>query len=86
MNGRQQPVTVTHSLTIHSNSRWEASTFGHQLNRSIRQPLSSIPMYVDPASLQQLLEILHKSSMCVGHPDEKFVGIMCPEERLESRV
>jgi len=75
-NDRQQPVTVTHSLTIHSDGRWEASAFGHQLNRSTCQPLSTIPMYVDHASLQQLLEILDKSSVCAGHPEEKFVGMM----------
>ena len=75
-NDRQQPVTVTHSLTIHSDGRWEASAFGHQLNRSTCQPLSTIPMYVDQSSLQQLLEILDKSSVCAGHPEEKFVGMM----------
>jgi len=31
-------------------------------------------MYIDHASLQQLLEILDKSSVCAG--EEKFVGMM----------
>jgi len=33
-------------------------------------------MYIDHASLQQLLEILDKSSVCAGYPEEKFVGMM----------
>ena len=75
-NDNDQPVRVTHCLTVHSDGKWEATAFGHKLNHSTCQPLSRIPECVDPAGLQELLETLHKSTLCAGHPDQIFADMM----------
>lgn len=66
-------MIVTHSATVCDDLSWKAFVHGYQLDISRCQPISSIPTVLSPHHLQLLLNILDRSTVCPGHPDERFV-------------
>ena len=67
---------VSHYLVVKADRTWEAIVDGHRLNPSRCQPLHGLPPTVSAESLQRLVDILDKATLCAGHPDDKFVRMM----------
>ena len=72
----QQPLLVSHCITIASDLTWEAFAYGYKLDPCQCQPLHGITPHLNNASLQHLLHVLDTSTICAGHPDEKYVSML----------
>ena len=72
----QQPLLVSHCITVAADLTWEAFAHGHKLDPCQCQPLHGIIPHIDSASLQHLIHVLDTSTICAGHPDEKYVSML----------
>ena len=72
----QQPLLVSHCITIAADLTWEAFAYGHKLDPCQCQPLHGITPHLNSASLQHLIHVLDTSTICAGHPDEKYVSML----------
>ena len=72
----QNPNGFTRSLTIKKDCSWEVACGGERLEHSRCKLLQSIPSIIGCAAVNQLLQILHTSSVCAGHPDSEFVQLV----------
>ena len=70
-----EPMKVTHSLTVNEDLTWIAFVFGQRV-KPINTPLSNTPEHLKVDSLHKLLELLLKSNVCPGNPDERFVRML----------
>ena len=67
------PEQVTHCITVTANMSWTVHVHGSQLKPSPHSPLSSIPEKLSPSILANLVDVLERSCLCPGHPDENFL-------------
>ena len=70
-----QPVVVTHTLYVQEDMRWSVFIHDSKIHDISNTPLESIPLILDPQSLQKLISVLDTARVCPGNPDEQFITL-----------
>ena len=73
-----EPTKIAKSILIRHNLTWSLFIHGKPVTNS--PVLTSIPEVLKPDSFTELLDIVHKSSVCNRNADEKYVK-MCQEKK-----
>lgn len=74
------PLTISHSLIIHSDMKWTLHVHGKQVLRSTCSALSFFGESLDMRAINELIQTLNTCSVCSGNPGSQFVKL-CKESK-----
>lgn len=71
----RQTLVITFCIIIRNDLSWSLSVHGHQINleQQVYGFLSNIPAVFNEESLQELLLLLDRCSVCPGNPDDQYI-------------
>ena len=69
----KQPLVITHCVTVNSDLQWSLFVHNRQVTPSTCGALKSLPLQLTQDSFSDLLNIVDRLHVCVGHPDKHFV-------------
>ena len=73
----QQPLLLSHCITVNSNLTWSLCVRGKTVNLETCTALRSIPSLLSNSSLaSSLIERLEASNICIGNPDHQFAEVV----------
>ena len=74
----RKTLVITLCVMVKSDMSWALSVHGHEINthHESYQFLSSIPQVLNQQSLQELVLLLDKCSVCPGNPDGQYVSMV----------
>ena len=71
----QQPLVVTHCLTVNSTLHWSLFVHNHEIKHNKCTALATVPERLNPNTLARLLNLVDCLGVCVGQPDEHFIAM-----------
>ena len=78
----RQPLVVTHCLSVSSDLQWSVSVHNHEVKQSNCPALVPVPKKLTPQSLENLLNLVDRLNVCIGHPDEHFVRMVSSKNKV----
>ncbi|SMN01866.1 hypothetical protein SPONN_135 [uncultured Candidatus Thioglobus sp.] len=72
----QQPLVLTHCLTINDDFTWSLYVHNHHVDHRTCSALSGISDTLDLISLTQLLALIDNLNICIGHTDSHLVSMV----------
>ena len=67
---------ITHEVCVREDLTWTISIHGNELHQIANTPLSNIPLFLGPPSLNKLITTLDEASVCPGNPDEQYAPMV----------
>ena len=71
----QQPLVVTHCLTVNSTLHWSLFVHNHEIKHNKCTALATVPERLNPNTLARLLNLVDCLGVCVDQPDEHFIAM-----------
>ena len=65
-------MVVTHSLVVTHDLSWTLTVHGKEVDPQMCSALSGTPKTLSTATLQTLLSVVDKATVCPGHSDQQF--------------
>ena len=78
----EQPLIVTHCLSVSSNLQWSVSVHDHEVKQSNCPALASVSKELTPQSLECLLTLVDSLNICIGQPDDHFVEMVSSKNNI----
>ena len=72
----QDAMVVTHSLVATHDLSWTLTIHGKKVDPQTCSALSGTPKTLSTATLQTLLSVVDKATLCPGHPDQQFLSML----------
>ena len=70
----KQPLVITHCVTVNSDLQWLLFVHNQLVSPTSYRALKSLPLQLTQESFSDLLNIVDRLHVCVGHPDKHFVN------------
>lgn len=70
-----QPLSLSHCLTIYENLTWTLYIHGKKVDVGMCAALESVPVLLQPTTVNHLLATLDSLNVCIGSPEEHFVEL-----------
>lgn len=70
-----QPLSLSHCLTIYENLTWTLYIHGKKVYVGMCAALESVPVLLQPTTVNHLLATLDSLNVCIGSPEEHFVEL-----------
>ena len=71
----QQPLVVTHCLTVNDTLHWSLFVHNHEIKHDQCTALAPVPERLKPDTLALLLSLADRLGVCVGQPDDHFIAM-----------
>lgn len=78
----EQPLFVTHCLSVSDSMRWSLFVHNREVNPSNCSALASIPSQLTVHSFLYLHSLVDRLTICVGQPDSHFIAMVTSKKGI----